>query len=59
MIYAAITQAFAPKQVSVERIDLLRRHPEGESDRPAALNASLVSHTDAGVSNYCSQVLSL
>src|SRR5262249_24850770 len=36
----------------VERIELLRWHPEGESDRPAALNASLVSHTDAGVSNY-------
>jgi hypothetical protein len=36
----------------VERIELLRWHPEGESDRSAALNASLVSHTDAGVSNY-------
>ena len=32
----------------VERIDLLRWPPEGESDRPAGLNASLVSHTDAG-----------
>src|SRR5690348_9120273 len=32
----------------VERIDLLRWHPEGESDRPPGFNASLVSHTDAG-----------
>jgi hypothetical protein len=39
-------QAF--QAVAVERIDPLGRHPELESDRSNALNASRASHTDAG-----------